>query len=313
MSHELVRTRGGAPGHPRPWRRARSCTRAWARCVEARAAVRAAVAPGRAAGRHATGTAGAVRRGPGRGLERRWPPGRVGTGAGHGRPAGDRQLRARPGRAGAGADRAGGDFGLQGAARRGGPGAVATRAARDRAHHAGGWRHGDLLPALARRAEPGRHRVLGSRSRRGPTPRCGRWPPSGCCAQAAGARCTLFTYSASTAVRVALLLAGWAVGVGDADRRQGRRPPPRPFGRDDLVRPLDRQWLARLRPSGRTAAIRRAGGRPLAGGGRPPVRRLSVPKIGIKLSVYRTHARDHTSPLADLPLVRSLMAASAVQ
>jgi queuine tRNA-ribosyltransferase len=61
----------------------------------------------------------------------------------------------------------------------------------------------------------------------------------------ASAHCTLFTYSASTAVRVALLLAGWAVGVGDSI---GEKAATTAAAVDaaDLVRPLDRSWLARL-------------------------------------------------------------------
>ncbi len=61
----------------------------------------------------------------------------------------------------------------------------------------------------------------------------------------AGPRCTLYTYSASTATRLALLLAGWAVGVGDAigDKAQTTVAAVAP---SDLARPLDRRWLARL-------------------------------------------------------------------
>ncbi len=61
----------------------------------------------------------------------------------------------------------------------------------------------------------------------------------------AGPRCTLYTYSASTATRLALLLAGWAVGVGDAigDKRQTTAAA---IAVGDLARPLDRSWLARL-------------------------------------------------------------------
>ena len=61
----------------------------------------------------------------------------------------------------------------------------------------------------------------------------------------AGPRCTLFTYSASTATRLALLLAGWAVGVGDAigDKAQTTSAA---IAASDLARPLDRAWLARL-------------------------------------------------------------------
>jgi queuine tRNA-ribosyltransferase len=61
----------------------------------------------------------------------------------------------------------------------------------------------------------------------------------------AGPRCTLFTYSASTATRLAMLLGGWAVGVGDAigDKRQTTAAA---VAAGDLARPLDRRWLARL-------------------------------------------------------------------
>jgi len=61
----------------------------------------------------------------------------------------------------------------------------------------------------------------------------------------AGSRCALYTYSASTATRLALLLAGWAVGVGDAigDKRQTTAAA---VAVGDLARPLDRSWLARL-------------------------------------------------------------------
>jgi len=63
--------------------------------------------------------------------------------------------------------------------------------------------------------------------------------------RAAGPRCTLFTYSASTATRVALLLAGWAVGVGDAigDKAHTTAAAAEPA---DLACPLERAWLTRL-------------------------------------------------------------------
>ena len=61
----------------------------------------------------------------------------------------------------------------------------------------------------------------------------------------AGPRCALYTYSASTATRLALLLAGWAVGAGDAigDKAQTTAAA---VAVSDLARPLDRAWLARL-------------------------------------------------------------------
>jgi queuine tRNA-ribosyltransferase len=63
--------------------------------------------------------------------------------------------------------------------------------------------------------------------------------------RAAAARCVLFTYSASTATRVALLLAGFAVGAGDAigDKAETTAAA---VHVDDLARPLDRAWLSRL-------------------------------------------------------------------
>jgi queuine tRNA-ribosyltransferase len=61
----------------------------------------------------------------------------------------------------------------------------------------------------------------------------------------AAARATLYTYSASTATRLAMLLGGWAVGVGDAigDKAQTTAAAVDAL---DLARPLDRSWLARL-------------------------------------------------------------------
>jgi queuine tRNA-ribosyltransferase len=61
----------------------------------------------------------------------------------------------------------------------------------------------------------------------------------------AGAECVLVTYSASTAVRVALLLGGWCVGVGEpiGDKAATTVAATR---LDLLARPLGRGWLARL-------------------------------------------------------------------
>ena len=65
----------------------------------------------------------------------------------------------------------------------------------------------------------------------------------------AGPTCTLFTYSAATATRVALLLAGWAVGAGDAT---GTRPETTAAAvrAEDLARPLGARFLQRLARSG---------------------------------------------------------------
>ena len=61
----------------------------------------------------------------------------------------------------------------------------------------------------------------------------------------AGPRCTLFTYSASTATRVAMLLAGWAVGVGDPIGNKAETTAAAVDERD-LTRPLERRFLERL-------------------------------------------------------------------
>ena len=63
--------------------------------------------------------------------------------------------------------------------------------------------------------------------------------------QVAGPRCTLFTYSASTAVRLALLLAGWMVGIGDGIGDKATTTAAA-MHLDDLTRPLDAAWLRRL-------------------------------------------------------------------
>ena len=61
----------------------------------------------------------------------------------------------------------------------------------------------------------------------------------------ANARATLFTYSASTAVRSALLLAGWAVGVGEPIGQKAATTAAA-VAVADLAHPLDRQWPGRL-------------------------------------------------------------------
>jgi queuine tRNA-ribosyltransferase len=61
-------------------------------------------------------------------------------------------------------------------------------------------------------------------------------------------RCVLFTYSGSTATRSALLLAGWAVGVGVGIGAKVETTAAA-LDASDLARPLDRRWLARLERS----------------------------------------------------------------
>ena len=60
---------------------------------------------------------------------------------------------------------------------------------------------------------------------------------------------TVLTYCGATAIRSALLLAGFAVGVGDATRQGGKQTTKAALAPGDLERPLDRRWLDRLRRS----------------------------------------------------------------
>jgi queuine tRNA-ribosyltransferase len=60
-----------------------------------------------------------------------------------------------------------------------------------------------------------------------------------------GPRATLFTFSGATAVRSALLLAGFYVGFGESTKEKGQYTCAACDVRD-LARPLDRRWLERL-------------------------------------------------------------------
>lgn len=62
-----------------------------------------------------------------------------------------------------------------------------------------------------------------------------------CCAP----RCAVYTYSASTTTRAALLLAGFAAGIGDTSGAQ-KETTCAAVERGDLRRPLGSRWLARL-------------------------------------------------------------------
>jgi queuine tRNA-ribosyltransferase len=63
--------------------------------------------------------------------------------------------------------------------------------------------------------------------------------------RACNPRATLFTYSSSTTVRAALLLAGFAVGSGEPSGAQ-KESTCAAVQPSDLLRPLDGRWLARL-------------------------------------------------------------------
>jgi queuine tRNA-ribosyltransferase len=131
----------------------------------------------------------------------------------------------------------------------GGDAGVAARALLAGGEHATArisWklRHGELLDALAR--EPSRADVV-FWDPFSPRANPELWTVAAFSAlrRAAAARCVVYTYSASTATRVALLLAGFAVGVGDAigDKAETTAAA---MCVEDLARPLERGWLSRL-------------------------------------------------------------------
>jgi queuine tRNA-ribosyltransferase len=137
----------------------------------------------------------------------------------------------------------GAPFGLEGEP------ALAARALLERGSHTSArthWRlvEGDLPATLAR--EPARADIVfwdPFSPRANPT----LWTIAAFSAMRAAAApgCTLFTYSASTATRVAMLLAGWAVGAGDpiGDKAETTAAA---VSAAALARPLDRAWLGRL-------------------------------------------------------------------
>jgi queuine tRNA-ribosyltransferase len=108
------------------------------------------------------------------------------------------------------------------------------------------WRlhHGDVLEALMRETSLADIVFWDPFS---PKTNPGLWTVAAFAAlrRVAHVHCTLFTYSASTAVRCALLLAGWAVGVGEAIGEKAATTAAAVVPAD-LARPLDRRWLARL-------------------------------------------------------------------
>jgi len=112
------------------------------------------------------------------------------------------------------------------------------------------WRlvRGDVLEALAR--ETSRAAVI-FWDPFSPRANPGLWTVAAFAAalRCAGPRCALYTYSASTATRLAMLLAGWAVGAGDAIGEKAETTAAAVTARD-LARPLDQRWLARLARSG---------------------------------------------------------------
>lgn len=135
------------------------------------------------------------------------------------------------------------DFGLDGEA-----GLAARALLADGAHTTArtSWtlRGGDLLEALSR--EPSRADVV-FWDPFSPRANPELWTVAAFTAlrRAVAARAVVYTYSASTATRVALLLAGFAVGAGEAIGDKAATTAAAVDARD-LARPLDRAWLARL-------------------------------------------------------------------
>jgi queuine tRNA-ribosyltransferase len=105
-------------------------------------------------------------------------------------------------------------------------------------------RHGDLAPALARETLKADIVFWDPFSPRA-NPELWTIAAFTAIRRVANPRCSLFTYSASTAVRVALLLAGWAVGLGESIGDKAATTAAAVDVRD-LARPLDRRWLTRL-------------------------------------------------------------------
>jgi queuine tRNA-ribosyltransferase len=195
-------------------------------------------------------------------------------------PAGDRQLRADLGALEL-ALTAPEAFGLQGDVGQAAQALLRQGRHQTRSHGlaAGGGRS---APAPVPSAAPGGRRVLGPVFTAG-QPELWTVAVFRLLREVAGEHCTLFTYSASTAVRVALLLAGWAVGTGAAigDKRQTTAAA---IHAGDLARPLDRAWLGRLqRPDAPCRPTRPPMPRP-----RSPGRPSSPPDPG---SVVRTGVR----------------------
>jgi len=105
-------------------------------------------------------------------------------------------------------------------------------------------RRGDLLESLAR--EPARADVV-FWDPFSPRANPELWTVAAFAAlrRVVAPRAVVYTYSASTATRVALLLAGFAVGAGDAIGDKAETTAAAVDARD-LVRPLGRAWLSRL-------------------------------------------------------------------
>jgi queuine tRNA-ribosyltransferase len=128
--------------------------------------------------------------------------------------------------------------------------ALAARAVLQHGHHETprtSWRleRGDLLDGLTRAQATPADVIFWDPFSPKANPRLWTVGAFAAARRAAGPRCTLFTYSASTTTRVALLLAGWAVGIGDGIGDKAATTAAAVLA-CDLAQPLDQRWLTRL-------------------------------------------------------------------
>jgi queuine tRNA-ribosyltransferase len=136
------------------------------------------------------------------------------------------------------------DFGLEGEAGR------AARALREEGHHETprtSWRLvlGELPATLATEPEASADVVFWDPFSPRANPSLWTLDAFGAVRRLCRPGATLHTYSAATATRSALLLAGFAVGWGEATG-EGKQTTTAAVSAGDLERPLDRRWLQRL-------------------------------------------------------------------
>ncbi len=136
------------------------------------------------------------------------------------------------------------DFGFEGEAGR------AARALREEGHHETprtSWRLalGELPATLATELEASADVVFWDPFSPRANPSLWTLGAFGAARRLCRPGATLHTYSAATATRSALLLAGFAVGWGEATG-EGKQTTTAAVNAGDLQRPLDRRWLERL-------------------------------------------------------------------
>ena len=137
-----------------------------------------------------------------------------------------------------------GDFGFEGAA-----GEAARGILKDGCHETGRtrWRviHGTLPDVLAAEPEGSADVVFWDPFSPRANPELWKIAAFAALRRCCRGGATVYTYSGATAVRSALLLAGFAVGVGEATGEH-KAATCAAVDLGDLEQPLDRRWLARL-------------------------------------------------------------------